>query len=262
MPPDVRSLKATNPMTPTEAQSAGPALTSAAKAARVDLAAGLVMVAVTGGATWWLLGRPTSFLAVSVGVYLFLVALIMIGLPPTLPGPGMGPANRITLFRATLVVPVCALALQLPALDARALWWIIALSTAALILDGYDGRIARRTDTETEFGARFDMELDAALILVLCVLVWISGKVGVWVLLIGLMRYAFVAASWVWPALNAELPASYRRKWACVAQGVALLVALGPIIPSSMASAVAFVGLGLLTYSFVVDVLWLVRGSG
>jgi phosphatidylglycerophosphate synthase len=36
------------------------------------------------------------------------------------------------------------------------------LSTAVLMLDGVDGRVARRTGSQTGFGARFDMELDAA----------------------------------------------------------------------------------------------------
>ena len=41
----------------------------------------------------------------------------------------------------------------------------------------------------------------AALLLGLSALVWQSGKVGAWVLLIGGMRYLFVGASRIWPAL-------------------------------------------------------------
>ncbi len=248
-------------MNPSQAQDAGPALHGAVRPAVGDLVAGLGVGSLTAAGTWWLLDRPTSFLLISGMVYLALAAVIMVGLPPRLPMPGMGSANRITLFRATLVVPVGALALELQALSAVGYWWVIALTTIALVLDGTDGRIARRTGTETEFGARFDMELDAALILVLCVLSWSSGKVGIWVLLIGLMRYAFVGASWVWPMLKGELPPSRRRKWVCVIQGVALLVALGPIIPVPMAKAAAFLGLASLTYSFGVDVLFLLRGK-
>jgi len=231
----------------------------AARAAVADLVLGLGIVAITAGATWWLLGRPTSFLGISGAIYLLLGLGILIGLPAEAPGPGIGSANRVTLFRALLVVPVAALAFEFEPLSALGYWWVIGVTTVALFLDGYDGRIARATATETPFGARFDMELDAALIMVLCVLTWVSGKVGVWVLAIGLMRYAFVAASWAWPALRGELPESFRRKWICVAQGVALLVALGPIISVPWANAAALAGLGLLTYSFAVDVGWLVR---
>jgi len=38
-----------------------------------------------------------------------------------------------------------------------------------------------------------------------------------------------------------------------------LLVALGPIIPAPVAQMVCGLGLGLLVYSFAVDVWWLSR---
>ena len=40
------------------------------------------------------------------------------------------------------------------------------LASVALILDGVDGKVARRTRNASAFGARFDMEVDAFLILV------------------------------------------------------------------------------------------------
>ncbi len=43
----------------------------------------------------------------------------------------------------------------------------MALAVPALILDGVDGWVARRTGTANDAGARLDMEVDAALILVL-----------------------------------------------------------------------------------------------
>jgi hypothetical protein len=70
------------------------------------------------------------------------------------------------------------------------------------------------------------------------------------------MRYLFVAAARVRPALGAELPESLRRKVVCVIQAVVLLVALGPIIPDGLATAVLVAGLVALVYSFAVDVLW------
>jgi phosphatidylserine synthase len=35
------------------------------------------------------------------------------------------------------------------ALGAGGYWWVIVLSTVAMVLDGVDGRVARRTGTET-----------------------------------------------------------------------------------------------------------------
>src|SRR5690606_27819982 len=124
-----------------------------------------------------------------------------LNLPGLSRGPGLGPANRVTLARGTLVVPVAALMLRPEALDARAAWWVIALSTAAIALDGVDGRVARATGSSSGFGARFDMELDAALLMALSVLVWQSGRVDAWVLAVGGIRYAFALAGAVWPVL-------------------------------------------------------------
>jgi phosphatidylglycerophosphate synthase len=235
----------------------GPEATSASR--DLVLASVPAFGAVSG--TWWLLGLPASYLAVGLAVHLALAALVARGFPAGLPGPGLGAANRVTLARAVLAAPVVALAIHPAAIGESGEWWVIALSTAAMLLDGVDGYVARRTGSQSAFGARFDMELDAALIMALSLLVWRSG-LGAWVLLVGLMRYAFVAASWIWPALGAELPPSLRRKAVCVVQGVVLLVALGPIIPRGAGVLVAAGGLALLTWSFAVDVRWALRAGG
>ncbi len=221
-----------------------------------DLGVGLALALGAVAATWWLVGLPASYVLIGLGLYLSLAGLILRTFPNDVPGPGVGPANRVTLARAALAMPVFALTVQPGALGTTGRWWVIAFSTVVMILDGVDGRVARRTGSQTRFGARFDMELDAALIMALSLIVWRSGRVGPWVLLIGFMRYAFVAAGWIWPALARELPPSLRRRGVCVIQGVVLLVALGPIIPVGTAVAVTAAGLATLGYSFAVDVRW------
>jgi phosphatidylglycerophosphate synthase len=222
-----------------------------------DLAVGLVLALLAVDATWWLLRLPASYVLVGLAVYGCLAALVARGLPADDTGPGIGAANRVTLGRASLAVPVIALAVSdvLPRTDAAA-WWIIVVSTVVMVLDGLDGAVARRTGSGSRFGARFDMELDAALIMALSVLAWRVERAGPWVLLVGLMRYGFVAAGWIWPALAADLPPSMRRKVVCVVQGVVLLVALGPIIPAPVALGALVAGLAALTYSFAADVRW------
>lgn len=230
-----------------------------------DLAAGLVIQLVAAASTWRLLDLPASYLGVVLAMF-GVLALILAWTHPgheREPGPGLGPANRVTLGRALLVTTVVALAPYAGGAGPGTYWWIILLSTTAMALDGLDGSVARRTGTATPFGARFDMELDAFLLLGLSLLVWASGKVGGWILLVGGMRYLFLAAGWIWPVLTGDLPESGRRKTVCVVQGVALLVCMGPIISSWMASVVGLVGLLALSGSFAVDVRWLLgEGAG
>jgi phosphatidylglycerophosphate synthase len=227
----------------------------------IDLGAALVLTVLLAAGTWRVLGLHASYVPLAAALHVSMGAIILGTLTPEMRMSGLGAANRVTLGRAVLALPVLALALQPGTLGPTAGWWVIGVATAVMVLDGVDGRVARSTRTETPFGARFDMELDAALLMALSLLVWRDGRVGAWVLLIGLMRYGFVAASWIRPALARELPPSFRRKVVCVVQGVVLLVALGPIVPGSLAVFACAVGLAALTYSFAVDVRWALRGS-
>lgn len=170
-----------------------------------------------------------------------------------------GPADRVTLGRTVLIggcatVVVLALAGPLPARP----WWLVALAAPALLLDGVDGAVARRTGTATAAGARLDMEMDAALLLVLSVA--LVPTVGPWVLVIGLMRYAFVAAARRRPRLAGPLEFSQFRRVVAAIQGVALVTALVPAVPVPAARVVVGVALVLLVVSFGRDVRTLERG--
>ncbi|MFE1250607.1 CDP-alcohol phosphatidyltransferase family protein [Streptomyces sp. NPDC058735] len=169
-----------------------------------------------------------------------------------------GPANRVTLGRAALVGGVTALVAD-SFQSSPPVSLFVGLTAVALILDGVDGKVARRTGTSTPLGARFDMEVDAFLILVLSV--YVSTQLGPWVLLIGGMRYVFVAAAKVWPWLTAALPPSTARKTVAALQGVLLLLAGAEPLPYKANVGVAALALGLLVWSFGRDVLWLYRTS-
>ncbi|MFJ5773094.1 CDP-alcohol phosphatidyltransferase family protein [Streptomyces sp. NPDC093094] len=169
-----------------------------------------------------------------------------------------GPANRVTLGRAILVGAVTALVAD-SYQSSPPVTLFVGLTAVALILDGVDGKVARRTGTSTPLGARFDMEVDAFLILVLSV--YVSMALGPWVLLIGGMRYAFVAAARFWPWLNAPLPPSTARKTVAAVQGVFLLVAASDLLPPPATAGVVLLALGSLVWSFGRDVAWLWRTS-
>ncbi|MGW0705321.1 CDP-alcohol phosphatidyltransferase family protein [Streptomyces sp. NPDC002643] len=167
-----------------------------------------------------------------------------------------GPANRVTLGRAILVGAVTALVAD-SFESSPPVSLFVALTAVALILDGVDGKVARRTGTSTALGARFDMEVDAFLILVLSV--YVSMSLGPWVMLIGLMRYAFVAAAKLLPWLNGDLPHSMARKTVAAIQGVFLLVAASGLLPYAAGFGVVAVALGSLVWSFGRDIVWLYR---
>ena len=168
-----------------------------------------------------------------------------------------GPANQVTMIRALVVALIVGLVgeLRLPVLAAAA----AGASVVVTMLDGLDGWLARRHRIASDYGARFDMEVDALLILALSVLAWRFEKAGAWVVASGLMRYAFVTAGLYWTWLRAPLPPSRRRRAVCVVQVAALTVALVPIVTPPASTAIAAAALAALVYSFSVDTLWLWR---
>jgi phosphatidylglycerophosphate synthase len=151
------------------------------------------------------------------------------------------------------------LALSLWVLEPAGGWSVVAVAATGASLDLVDGPLARRSGRVSTFGARFDMETDAFLILTLSLLVWWDGRAGAWVVASGLMRYAFVAAAWPWPWLGRDLPPSVRRQAVCVVQIVALIAALAPVVTPPLSTAISAVGLAVLAWSFWLDVAWLAR---
>jgi phosphatidylglycerophosphate synthase len=169
--------------------------------------------------------------------------------------PALGPADRVTLARAILVGGIAALVADSFSRPAS-VGALVGLAAVALVLDAVDGRVARRTGTVSALGARFDMEVDAFLILVLSVDA--ARSVGAWVLAIGVARYAYVAAGRVAPWLREPVPPRYWGKCVAAVQGVVLTVAVAGVLPVLVTDAVLLVALVLLAESFGRDVrvLW------
>jgi phosphatidylglycerophosphate synthase len=217
------------------------------------LAAAAVPVPVLGGG----LGTISAL----TGLLLFTGLLIAVerGLAAHHPHPRLGAANRITLVRAGIACSIAARAIDPAPLAVPERWLLVAIAGASLLLDGADGWAARRQRLASTFGARFDMEVDALAILVLAVTVLKSAAVPYWVLLIGVMRYLYLAAAQALPTLRRPLPplpvADRRRKTIAVIQSVALLIALAPATSAVWAAAACATALGLLAYSFAADIV-------
>lgn len=173
------------------------------------------------------------------------------------PFPRFGAANSVTLLRLALVAGVAGLVGETP--DDRVAWLAVVAVGIVAVLDGVDGWLARRNGHASSFGARFDMETDAALILILSLLVWHHGKAGAWVIGCGLMRYLFVAFGWALPWMAAPLRSTIRGKSVAVVQFAGLSVALVPVVPPPTSNVVAAITLATLVWSFGVDIAWLKR---
>lgn len=181
----------------------------------------------------------------------------------------LGPADHVTLVRLVLTCAAVGLVVQGLVVQGRVVQgvvgsasvavWLSALTGVAWLLDGVDGRVARRTGTASALGARLDGEVDAFMILVLSVAV--APVVGWWVLLIGAARYVFWGAGGVLPWLRAPLPPRYGAKVVAAVQGGVLVVAAAQVLPVRWSAAALAVALLLLVQSFGHDVWWLWRTS-
>ena len=145
-----------------------------------------------------------------------------------------GLANCITLARLIITALLASTIGSLHLITDTSLWTLIAFAVSAALLDGLDGVVARTRGETSSFGAKFDMEVDAAFILILALLVWELSKIGPWILVAGLLRYMFIAAGWPLPALRATLPPSFRRKLACILQISASIFALCPLVDHTL----------------------------
>ena len=192
---------------------------------------------------------------VAAGMLGAALAVIVQRLPGRYPHERFGLCNLVTLVRAALVAGLIGL-----------LWggvhgWVVlTLATIGLALDGVDGWLARKEGLTSAFGARFDLETDAALALVLAAHVWVAGMAGPEILILGLMRYVFVLGFWPFPWLSAPLPERFGRKVVCVIQIAALILLQVPDLPRLVALMIAWPAVGALIWSFGRDTLWLWRG--
>lgn len=193
----------------------------------------------------------------ALAIFLLLAICVLAGLGRHHPFPSFGLANAVTLVRAVGMAVFVALALDPAAAERHAPTAAVGVLLFAA-LDGVDGYLARHQGLASDFGARFDMEVDAAMILALSAIVFALGAVGPFVLAIGLMRYAFVIAGLLWPVLARPLEPSRRRQTVCVVQ-VAILGLL--LLQPPLSPALAAGALGLLALSFALDIRWLLGQS-
>lgn len=168
--------------------------------------------------------------------------------------PGPTPADEVTLGRALLVAG-CA-ALVLAGRGRPRSWWVPVLAGVAWGLDGVDGYVARRTGTVSERGGRWDSTTDATLVAVLAGAV---APAAPWAAVGAALYPAYRLGQCLRPAWRRPLPGSRRGK---VVGGVltgTLVGATVPGMPRALVRPATAVAVGLVTWSFAVDLAWLER---
>lgn len=218
---------------------------------------------VLAGCAAAILGPAGAIASPLAAMAVFAIAAIWAGaaMAGTYPHSVLGLANLVTLGRLALAASLVATLTHPDGLarsDTQA-WAVMGIAMLALCLDGVDGRLARRQRLTSEFGARFDMEVDAFFAALLAVMLVLSGKVGAWALPLGFMRYGFVIAAAMLPWMRAPLPDRFRRKVVCVFQIGTLVVLLAPVIGPEIAWAPAALVTIALIWSFAIDIVWLWR---
>lgn len=214
------------------------------------VAAELVLLAVLSATVevsvvGWLVGTAVAVIAVAV----LSSGVVRHGMTR------LGPANQITLSRTLLSAGAAAVVAGDLTGHASHPLVVTGLAAVSLSLDVVDGAVARRTGQATPLGARFDMEADAFLLMVLSL--HLASVYGWWIGGIAALRYAFVAAALALPWLAAPLPRRPSRRLIAATTGVILVVASSLLLPGAVAVSVLAVALCALVVSFGRDIIWL-----
>jgi len=191
------------------------------------------------------LGKPWPLGVAAFGSF---AALLLLARSAWTRAADFGAANAVTLLRLVLVI-VLSLALH----GASGLL-LGALVLGTFALDGVDGWLARRAGSASEFGAHFDMEVDALLVLTASTELYLSGKFGLWILCGGVLRYLYVLSVALFPPPGGAMPRTLlgRSAFALVVVGLAL----GLICTGSVGLPAAALGTTAVALSFARSALY------
>jgi phosphatidylglycerophosphate synthase len=167
------------------------------------------------------------------------------------PAGTFGSANAVTLLRLVLITSLASIGLRLGG-EVAAL-----IMLAVFALDGLDGWLARSRQLASGFGARFDMECDALLVLVGSLLLYLRGSLPAFILLPGALRYAYVLAiAWL-PSRGREAPRSLIGRYVFAIMVLSMCASLWPFEPWHR--PLALLATLLIAYSFAHSVYWLLK---
>jgi CDP-diacylglycerol--glycerol-3-phosphate 3-phosphatidyltransferase len=158
----------------------------------------------------------------------------------TLPSRWLGVANYLTIVRGGLYCLVGGFMIVPPY---EQVGWVPAVCYGAgVVLDQFDGHIARRTGQETPLGRRLDLGIDTFGFVVAPAVAVAWGQLPVWYLSLSAARYVYRGLKHLRRLRNRPLyacPDSSLGRYLAGGQMVFLTLALTPVISPSLAAAVA-----------------------
>jgi CDP-diacylglycerol---glycerol-3-phosphate 3-phosphatidyltransferase len=177
-------------------------------------------------------GRWTWAAVMALPVLIWRILIAFPKEPGKLPDayfPGL--ANQFTIFRGLLL---CLLAgfLFLNPPEGFLAWIPGFLYSTGLIMDGFDGYLARLRNETSAFGAFLDRDLDALGTLIGVLLAVHYARLPDWYILAGMAYYLFACGEW-WREKRGlplhPLPTSRYRRHVAVVQSVFIALALLPV---------------------------------
>lgn len=117
----------------------------------------------------------------------------------------------------------------------------------AVLLDGLDGIVARKTNSSTTFGKYFDMEIDAIFVMLMSLIFFLTGVLPWWILIAGFLRYVFGVVFYFLP----EAKEHKKEKIASIIAGTCFVLLLAIlVVPVTWVFWVGLAVVGLLCFSF------------
>lgn len=206
-------------------------------------AGGIIAAAVVSG----IVGAVWPIIVGGMGL---LGGLILVMRGQWTPEGDFGTANAVTTVRIGLFV-------LLPVAATAGASVLISLCLGILVTDAVDGWLARKTGRSSTFGSFFDKESDALFLLILCGLAAFRGRLPLWILGAGLLRYLFVVLLFFIPRSEKTEERSNLARYIYGGMIAALLFSFLPY--PSLYQPVVIGATGLLAGSFVYSLWALIR---
>lgn len=166
--------------------------------------------------------------------------------------PSFGWANTVTLCRLAILLIASFFHASFPPS------YFMSILILLILLDWFDGYLARRLNQRTEFGARFDCETDALYVCLTGCILYLTGRAPGWILVPAFLRYAFVVIARLFNLH--EVPERRTRPGPVIAVAMFSTLAAAFVLPEAirltalLLSSIAVTGSFLYSFGLLLTV--------